>query len=57
MEMMEMVDKGGIGCPYVDKTDTDGDGVYDSKDQCSDSPSGVFVDSNGCTSINWHQSR
>ena len=42
--------QGGIGCPYVDKTDTDGDGVYDSNDQCSDSPSGVFVDSNGCTS-------
>ncbi len=42
--------QGGIGCPYVDKTDTDGDGVYDSNDQCSNSPSGVFVDSNGCTS-------
>ena len=42
--------EGGIGCPYVDKTDTDGDGVYDSNDQCSGSPSGVFVDSNGCTS-------
>ena len=39
-----------MGCPYIDKTDTDGDGVYDSSDQCSDSPAGVFVDSNGCTS-------
>ena len=28
--------QGGIGCPYVDKTDSDGDGVYDSNDQCSD---------------------
>ena len=42
--------QGGMGCPYVDKTDTDGDGVYDSNDQCAASPSGVFVDSNGCTS-------
>ena len=42
--------QGGMGCPYIDKTDTDGDGVYDSSDQCSDSPSGVFVDTNGCTS-------
>ena len=42
--------EGGPGCPYVDKTDTDGDGVYDTVDICPDSPSGVYVDqSNGCT--------
>ena len=42
--------EGGLGCPYVDKTDTDGDGVYDTVDICPDSPSGVYVDqSNGCT--------
>jgi hypothetical protein len=43
--------EGGVGCPYVNKTDTDGDGVYDTVDICPDSPSGVYVDqSNGCTS-------
>lgn len=30
------------------KRDSDGDGVYDSQDQCPDTPSGVAVDNRGC---------
>ncbi len=30
------------------KTDTDGDGVYDDKDKCPDTPKGVQVDAQGC---------
>lgn len=33
------------GCP-----DTDGDGIEDTKDKCNDTPKGVKVDMNGCSS-------
>jgi hypothetical protein len=39
----------GQGCPYFDTTDTDFDGVYDTRDNCPNSPRGVWVDSEGCT--------
>ena len=39
----------GVGCPWFDTTDTDGDGVYDTDDLCPGSPSGVYVDPQGCT--------
>jgi hypothetical protein len=39
----------GQGCPYFDTTDTDSDGVYDTRDNCQNSPRGVWVDSEGCT--------
>lgn len=39
----------GPGCPFIDTTDSDGDGVYDTGDLCADSPVGVWVDSSGCT--------
>jgi OOP family OmpA-OmpF porin len=37
------------GCP-----DSDGDGIQDSKDKCNDTPKGVKVDANGCSSDSDH---
>jgi len=34
--------------PVVMEKDSDGDGVFDSADQCPDTPAGVAVDSKGC---------
>ncbi|MCF8026309.1 MAG: outer membrane beta-barrel domain-containing protein [Desulfobacteraceae bacterium] len=34
--------------PAEKRHDSDGDGVYDSNDQCPDTPSGVAVDNRGC---------
>ncbi|MDF1551513.1 MAG: cytochrome c [Deferrisomatales bacterium] len=43
------------GCPAgggsPEPTDTDGDGVADAVDQCSDTPPGAIVDSGGCTVV------
>lgn len=42
---------GGSSNPGSDMTDTDGDGVSDSSDQCSNTTAGVSVDNNGCQVI------
>ena len=38
----------GDGCPIIIADDEDGDGVYDSADNCPSTPNGVPVDSSGC---------
>jgi len=39
---------GGLSYSLFTQVDTDGDGVVDSKDQCSETPMGVKVDEFGC---------
>lgn len=38
----------GISYSFLTEFDTDGDGIVDSKDMCSDTPAGVKVDEYGC---------
>lgn len=40
---------GGDGCPLVVASDEDGDGVIDDFDNCSSTPQGEDVDSEGCS--------
>jgi len=44
----DMVGNIAIGSDFIDVTDTDGDGVLDSKDICPGTPYGVTVDIAGC---------
>lgn len=37
--------------PVVAPKDSDGDGVYDDKDKCPNTPKGTVVDADGCTKI------
>jgi OOP family OmpA-OmpF porin len=37
-----------LGALFCQPTDSDGDGVVDSRDTCPDTPKGVQVDANGC---------
>lgn len=48
MAKISAKDYEGVDFAAVGNEDTDGDGVKDMKDECSNTPSGVKVDGNGC---------
>ena len=47
-DMADFVEKVFLTAVPIQDVDSDGDGVYDRKDECPDTPKGAIVDSRGC---------